>query len=254
MTGAAKLSAELYRLTHRGNPGDIAFYTKLCAEAPRVLELGSGYGRLLGALAHPGRQLVGLENDRALFALGQKSVAALPEATRRGTRLVRGDMRKFEFSHGFERILLPYNGLYCLLGRREALSCFRSVRRALSPGGLFAFDVWNSDAFHEQRLDPSDDGGAEPLFGVSHAKQRFQVFEATAIRKASQRLDVCYAYVPERGDREFHVRLAQRYFLSDELNQLLLRAGFSVVRRYGSFSGQRFSRGAARLVVVAKAR
>jgi tRNA G46 methylase TrmB len=47
------LAAELYRLTHRGNPGDVGFYRKLCSGVQSVLELGCGYGRLLAALAQP---------------------------------------------------------------------------------------------------------------------------------------------------------------------------------------------------------
>ncbi|MCA9640188.1 MAG: class I SAM-dependent methyltransferase, partial [Myxococcales bacterium] len=59
--------AELYELTHRGNPGDVDFYLAACREAHSVLELGSGYGRIAIALAEAGHEVVGVELDPGLL-------------------------------------------------------------------------------------------------------------------------------------------------------------------------------------------
>ena len=48
----------LYASVHRGNPGDVGFYERLCAEARTVLELGCGYGRVLSRLDDGTRALV----------------------------------------------------------------------------------------------------------------------------------------------------------------------------------------------------
>ena len=65
------MSAELYALTHRGNRGDLEFYQRTCRGARSVLELGSGYGRVLTALAGAKRRVVGLERDREFLALAR---------------------------------------------------------------------------------------------------------------------------------------------------------------------------------------
>ena len=43
--------ARLYVAVHEGNPGDVAFYRRCCADAGSVLELGCGDARVLAELA-----------------------------------------------------------------------------------------------------------------------------------------------------------------------------------------------------------
>jgi len=89
------VKAELYALTHRGNPGDVAFYGEVCRGAKSVLELGSGSGRLLTALAGTKRRVVGLELAPELVALAKRNLRALPAAKRKSVRVLKADMRDF---------------------------------------------------------------------------------------------------------------------------------------------------------------
>ncbi len=249
--GLNSLDANLYALTHRGNPGDVEHYVALCRGASSVLELGSGYGRILTALAEPTRTLFGLELDPALLRLGQKAVAALPARRQKSVTIVRGNMQFFELGRRFERVLLPYNALYCLLNLRAVEQCFRAVRAALEPGGLFAFDVWNADRLGEEVLAPVDEDQA--LAAFEHGGRRWVAFESCRSGRVPQRLDVTYTYVPQgRAARRSQV-VQQRYYRSAELLALLRKCGFSVQAKLGGFAGARFSERAQRLVVVARA-
>ena len=245
------MKAELYALTHRGNPGDVAFYRDVCRGASSVLELGSGAGRLLTALASAERELVGLELDHALLRLARRNCGALPPAKRRTLRIVRGDMRDFEVQQRFDRVLLPYNALYCLLGRREALSCFRAARRALAPGGILALDVWNAAPFRRHPARATSDA-REPIVSLRHAGRTWDVFERSRVRSARQRLDVTYSYVPREGGVTRQIPIAQRYYLASELSELLRRAGFVVGARYGDFSRAPFDARSPQLIVLAR--
>jgi len=250
MTSAA-LEAELYALTHRGTPGDLEFYTRVCHGAAAVLELGCGYGRLLHALAQRGRRVLGLDSNRELLALAKRNLRALPKARQRGVELVNADMTRFEFAPGFDRVLLPYNGLYCLLGRRAALACFRAARAALAPNGLFVFDVWNAHAFHRDRAIASSADASEPIVTIQHAGRVWDVFERSRTRRRAQRLDVTYDYLPRGGGKPCQIVIPQRYYLEPELTELLARAGLVAHHRFGDFSGARFSARAEHLIVVA---
>lgn len=247
------MKAELYALTHRGNPGDTAFYREACRGARSVLELGSGSGRMLLALADARRRLTGLELDPELLALAKRNLRALAPAKKKALRLVAGDIRDFEFSEHFERVLLPYNALYCLLSRRAALACFRAARRALAPGGTFVLDVWNAGPFQSRSAKYYVDE-TEPVVTLDHAGRTWDVFERSSVRRARQRLNVTYTYLPREGGPTYQIPIAQRYYSSAEVTELLDSAGFFVEARYGDFSRARFSSRSQQLIVSARAR
>jgi SAM-dependent methyltransferase len=224
---------------------------EVCRGAAQVLELGSGAGRMLRALAQPRRTLCGLELDAGLLRLGREAVAGLPARKRAGVELVRGDMRSFALGQRFERVLLPYNGLYCLLTSRDVERCLRAVHAALVPGGSFAFDVWNADGVAAQGLAPASED--EEVARFEHASRLWRVFESCRSGRGAQRLDVTYTYVPDGRAKARSQLLQQRYLRSVELFGLLETCGFRVTSKLGSFDGARFSARAQRLVVTAQA-
>jgi SAM-dependent methyltransferase len=243
------LDARLYALTHRGNAGDVAHYVRVCRSAKSVLELGAGSGRILTALAKPGREVWGLELDTSLLKLGRSAIKQLAPGARSGVSLVAGDMRRFELPRRFERVILPYNGLYCLLGLPAAAACMRSVHAALQPGGVFAFDVWHADEIHEQGLAPELHD--EERLRFEHAGRTWRVFESCAAARGAQRLDVTYTYAPSgRGSPRVQC-IRQRYYRVPELISLLSGAGLRVRALHGSFSGSRLTKDSSRVVVTA---
>jgi len=252
-----KLEATLYALTHRGNPGDCGFYAKACARGQQVLELGSGYGRLMADLlvgaerSGPNPRYWGLEQDPQLLTLARRALHALSPAQRKQVRLVQGNMCNFELERQFDRIILPYNGLYCLLNHRDILRCLRCVKRHLAPGGEFVFDVWAADRFHRDANSEEyhDDPGA--ILSIATGANTWNVFEKSRLRSRLQRLDVTYAYVSPQHGRCVTIPIAQRYARSSELIDLLSQAGLFVRAKYGSFTKRQFHAESAHLIVRA---
>lgn len=251
--GLNQREAELYALTHRGNAGDREYYARACQGTSSVLELGAGYGRLLPALAGSSREVTALEREPWLLAAARRELEQLPRAQRRAVTLVRGDMQRFELGRRFERIVLPYNGLYCLLGRRALLACFRSVRRHLTPGGLFLFDVWSADAFHRRAGSAGHHDDAGAILTLCRGAQTWDVFESSRLRRRLQRLDVTYTYVSRERGARVDLLLEQRYAPAAELAGLLEQAGLRVAAKYGDFTGGRFGARSVELIVQARA-
>src|SRR5690606_6471542 len=113
----AMQQAELYALLHQGTPGEVEFYRGVCAHVAEVLELGVGAGRIAGALARDGVRVVGVEQDAAMIAIGR---AENPKAK---IEWVTADMRSLNLGRRFERVLLPYNGLYTLASDADVVAC-----------------------------------------------------------------------------------------------------------------------------------
>jgi hypothetical protein len=166
---------------------------------------------------------------------------------------VQGDMRDFELEAPVERVLLPYNALYCLLTKRDALACFRAARRALVLGGGLALDVWNAEPFHRAASIRATAEEREPIVTLRHAGQTWDVFERSRVRRAQQRVDVDYEYVPRKRAQGTEISIAQRYYLAGEIEALLVRAGFALIVRFGDFSGRRFTARSPQLIVLARA-
>jgi SAM-dependent methyltransferase len=226
--------AELYELIHRGTPGDLGFYREACAGARRILELGCGYGRVVSALSELEAEITGLDRDAGLLARAADRVAALPSARRARVHLVVADMTSFDLvvndSPGFDRILIPHSGLYCLLNDEAAVDCFRCVARHLAPGGELLIDAYAADEFHATaKPEAHVDADLSPVVSVEHDAATYDVFERSCWDRTAQRLDVTYEYIPRDGGDALQGSLSHRYLVGQQLTELLERGGLRLV-------------------------
>jgi SAM-dependent methyltransferase len=245
--------AELYELLHSGTPGDLAFYRELCRGTDNVLELGCGYGRVLCALAELDCQLVGMDRNGDLLTRAAHRRDALPADARRRIQLVRGDMRRFDLGRRFDRILIPYSGIYCLLDEHDCVRCLECAARRLAPGGRLIFDAYQADDFHTES-DPCDyrDQTLEPAGGIDHRGVRYDVFERSSWEREQQRLDVVYECVPRGGGAVLQGAIPHRYLLSHQVEGLLARAGLRLLHLYGDYQGSELQRYSELLVAIAE--
>jgi SAM-dependent methyltransferase len=215
-----ELAAELYDAVHRGNPGDLGFYARACDGADRVLELGCGGGRVLAALAETAeRTCVGLDSNRGRLRIARSRGLAR-------CSFVEGDMAAFAFGEVFDRILIPYNGLYCLLEDEEVRRCLACVAAHLAPDGRLIFDVWPADAFHAIPAGPEDlDEAPELVVQIEHRGELLSVFERSLWKHDLQRIDAAYDYRRVDGSLRLCIDLPQRYLLVEQLASQLRDAG-----------------------------
>ncbi|HEY8428323.1 MAG TPA: class I SAM-dependent methyltransferase [Sandaracinaceae bacterium] len=246
------LDPELYDLVHTGTPGDVEHYVRLVG-ARRVLELGCGSGRVLVAMARAGARATGLEHDPGMIAGARARVARAPREIAERITLVEADMARFSLGRHFDRIVAPFASLYCLLSRERVAACFERVRAHLVPGGLFAFDGYAADEFHE-RSRPSDypDDVLEEVAKVTHRGEVLTVFEKSRWDRARQRVDATYLYVGRDGRVRHEAVIGHRYLRRREIEPLLERAGLELVSVAGGFAGEPYEGRRGSLVVIAR--
>lgn len=236
--------ARLYRLVHRGSPGDETFYERVCRDADSILVLACGWGRMLPTLGAPGRKLAAVERDPELLKMARDELSD-------DIQLIESDMVSFDAGGQFQRILVPHNGLWALENEEEVLECFRRVREHLVPGGLLVFDTASLDGFHGAM-------SAEETTDLDHVVtvdapdgETFDVYERRQWEPESQRLVVSYAYVPRSGGPDMEGTVLHHYLLRPQVEQLLGLSGLKVERIEGGFSGEPWSPEAPHLVVTA---
>ncbi|NVB42899.1 class I SAM-dependent methyltransferase [Pseudenhygromyxa sp. WMMC2535] len=251
--------AHLYVALHSGNPGDVDFYRQRCAGAASVLELGCGDARVLAALAEPDRELVGVDLDDGLLALARARLQALPPAQAERAELVRADMgAELELGRRFDRVIIPFGGLYCLLEPAAVDVLLANVARHLGPQGRLILDVWAADGFHAEAepedLDPGwlEHVGAVEVDEGEEESVRYEILERSSWDKAQQRLDVTYLHVPVGGEEAIEGELPQRYLLSEQLGEALSRAGLELESLLGDFEGAAYDEASKLMIVVAR--
>lgn len=116
-----------------------------CAAGARILELGSGTGRLATPLDDAGFQVIALDASPEMLAVAPA-----------GPLAVAADMAVLPIgSNSMSGALIAYNTLLNLASHSQQQQCFAEIARVLCHGGLVAIEAFIADT-----------GGASP-FGVS---------------------------------------------------------------------------------------
>ncbi len=216
--------AQLYELVHRGTAGDLEFYERVCEGTTAVLELGCGYGRVLERLAQPKRVLVGLDLHEGLLARAEARLQGQ-------VKLVRGDMCSFRMRRRFDRVLIPYSGIFCLRDDEAVHKCLQSAWRHLKPGGRLAMDGYVGEVFCD--LEPEEYGDNEALHEVvtiHDGDTMWRVLERSTYDIEQQSLEVTYVHLPDSGESPVEGVIQQRFLLEAQIRAHLEQAGFEVER------------------------
>jgi SAM-dependent methyltransferase len=116
----------------------VEFIASVAAEAGghRLLELGSGTGRLLIPLAQRGFDVEGVE-------LAPEMVAQMREKPG-GTDIpvLVGDMADFDLADKYDVVYLAYNTLFHLETQERQIECLRTATRHLAQGGLLMCEAY----------------------------------------------------------------------------------------------------------------
>ena len=246
-----RLGPRLFSLLHTGTPGDLEYYLAQCEGAESVLELGCGYGRFLLPMLERGLSVTGLELDPDMLEYARQMMARVPEAGP-VARLVEGDMRTFALDCFFDRVLIPFNTLFCLQSDEDVRATLRQVTKHLRPGGKLILDVYHVEA---------EDLGSEPfeeakefLATVDGHGLVAEVYEGGGWEPSLQQVRVEYEFHIQTPDGEQIVPqvISQHYLYPSQLRALLESAGFEIERWDGDIEGAPFVDESSQLVVVAR--
>jgi len=250
------LDAWLYELLHRGQRGDKAFYRRVCEGAAHVLEAGVGWGRLLDPLSRAARRVTGLDQHPGLLARAADRVASLPKSRAARVHLSVADLTTPpDATPPYDRVLLPFNTLFCLPDEAAQRAALTALRRVAAPDARLVLDVYVID---DAPPEP-DDTDFEYLITVLDAAGRVDVYERND-ELPDQRIDVTYrcalfddlsAAEPRRTVEQ---RVSHRYLTPEQLLDLLPACGWSPQRVCGDFAGRDFSPESGVMVIVAAAR
>jgi len=230
----------------------VDFYVDLAREARGdVLELACGTGRvtipIALALAGSGRSVAGLDLAPAMLEVARAKSAAAGVAP----DLISGDMRHFAFDRHFDLIFVARNSLLHLLSTADLVAAFTTIRRHLTPDGVFAFDIFHPDV----RWLAKPAGQRYTLMDVDTATFGLLRVEDVPDYDAALQINrgTWYISTPDTQDA-WVVPLVLRSIFPQELPLLLAAAGLDLVDRFGDVSRSPFSAGSRLQVCLCRRR
>ena len=253
---ALRAIAPWYDLDFGPLTDDVEMYLDLVSDRERVLELGSGSGRIAAPLAEAGCRVTALDSSEAMLAAGD---VRMRDA---GVEVVRGDMRCLSIGGSFDLVLFGLSTFQHLLRRSDQLAALQSARRHLTDDGRLVID-WTAPRPDDVDLSPSVmqlEWVREAPSGELVTKSAAQ--EPTLNRTTGSALDralaiawITYQYdaVNESGlMRRSLARFPLRVNLTaGEMAGLLSEAGLQPVQWFGSWRFDEVGDG-DRLIVVAE--
>ncbi len=223
--------ARLYDATHEGVEGDLDHYRAECPPEATVLELATGTGRILQALI--GRDtLVGIDIDEDRLAIARERCGDDAE-------LICADMQSFRDDRRFDRILLVFNGLYCLPDREALRQTFDTVARHLHPGGRFLCDVYDTAPLDQDALEvgpgPHRDP-AEKIGDLTLDDRTFEVFEENHWFPSERRLEAYFTYVSGPVAEPLVLQVTHHYHRLDEIIAVAREKGLDLIDHRRGFT------------------
>ena len=228
-----------YDHAYKRRRSDTQFYGELAAEhGTPVLELGVGTGRVALSILRRGLDVVGVDPSAPMLERAREKADRLPQSSGR-LELIRGDLRSVRIPQTFDRIISPFNVWMHLYTREDFERACQTVKRHLSPDGIFIFDVLNPDPAALARNPRKVYRGRSfkhPKTGDTH--DYAESFRYGAIDQVQQ----IFMFSQPQGKPEQAVTMevAHRQYFPQEMDALLHYNGFEVLEKWGSFEREPF--------------
>lgn len=208
----------------------IAFYCELAKTVGGpVLEIACGSGLATLPIAALGLDVTGIDLSRPMLE------HARWKAGQQGLQIhwVEADARSFDLGRQHQIILLTGNAFQAFLRREDQVALLTSVRRHLSPSGIFAFETRNPSG-HDLEEQPDEEleysyisvEGHHVFVSFTQAYDPIkQIMYWTTYRR----------WTDANQERQKATHIACRFTHPQELDALLHYNGFRIIQQYGNW-------------------
>lgn len=227
----------------------IAFYSDRAKTfGGPVLEIACGSGLVTIPIARLGLETTGVDLATSMLAHARKKT----EAQGVSVRWVEADARSFDLGTKFQFILLTGNAFQAFLKREDQEALLASVKRHLTPHGIFAFETRNPSG-HDLSNQPEEE------FDQSYTSVEGYRVSVSFTQNYDPLAQVMYWTSYRRwndGERDHkkETHIACRFTHPQELETLLHYNGFEVIQQYGNWGKEPLSRSSPSIISICKVR
>ncbi len=219
---------------------DFAFYLPMILAGPSVLDVGCGTGallRLAREAGHTGR-LVGLDPATGML----EQARARPDV-----EWILGDLSSVPFDGEFDLIVMTGHAFQVLVTDEELRVVLAAARRALTPGGRFAFETRNPSARAWERWTPEH---GTDFTSADGTPMRWESDVETPVTGDIVRFRSTYSSPDWDAPRESHSTL--RFLDRAELNALLTEADLEIEEQFGDWDRSPLTDASPEIISIAR--
>jgi SAM-dependent methyltransferase len=229
---------------HRDIRHDVAFISGLppSGNPPYLLDLGCGTGEHLDLLSKAGFRCTGIDISEDMLAVARKRFPSEIE-------FVRTDMTEIDYSAVFDIVISLFGSFNYMINDSNVIEVLSKVHRALVPGGIGVFEIWNTRPIIKIREKDVDIVSVTDWRGSSITRERgFKLRNDRS--KTVVEVNYRYRISGPKGTKTMRDRHIMRTFTMGEISHFLTRSGFAARHVYSSFQSHPYDENSNRMVVV----
>jgi SAM-dependent methyltransferase len=213
-------------------------FEKYSGGITHVLDLACGTGNITTLLAKRGYDMIGIDSSTDMLSVAASKSEGLP------IQYVCQDMSAFELYGNVDAVICTLDCINYLTKNRDVLKTFRLVEKYLYPNGLFIFDI-NSQYKIENIL-----GNQCYITDLDDVFYTWENFYNEESRICSYNL----TFFVKNGEKYNRVDeyQEQKAYLQDEIEDLIKKAGLSLLGCFDGLSFNKSSEKSERLMFVCK--
>ncbi len=244
-------NAEFYDSIQGEFQKDVNFYLRIIGKGSlKILELGSGTGRIAIPLAKAGHTIYALDNSDDMHNI---LMAKVPTELKNRIIPTKASMTDFNIDVRFDYVILGLNTIFALDEEDDRINCFKLVRKHLKEEGRFLIDFMLPSA--EDLKNTKGKYELSVLEGEEGKKCLSVVFNRYDAKRQIMILNFLSIDIEKDDKAKFFITPAVEYYPSSEEMKLLLRnCGFEIESFWCDYEGTPFEDDATKRDLVICAR
>ena len=229
---------------HRDIQQDISFIINLLGlkKDPSLLDLGCGTGEHLDLLRRAGFRCTGIDISDNMLSIARERFPL-------GIEFTSMNMTDIDYDNEFDMVISLFGSFNYLTHDTHIESLLVKTRKALKPGGLGVFEIWNTPPLIKIKKKDIDLVSVTNYMGAEIKRERgFKLWNN--MDKTVVEVNYRYTITGEQETKTMRDRHIMRTFTTDEIRTFLIKAGFAVKKIFSNFLSEQYDENSNRMVIV----
>lgn len=224
-----------YELLYGDFTADLGIYRSFAKDARRVLDCGSGTGRISFALANSASSVIGLESSASMIAFAKQRAKSF---SYEGLSFLRGDFRHIPQSNYFDRVIVGFGSVNFLLSLDDLHSFFSSAYRSMKQGGRIIVELSTQSTYRAMIVQPKSYPLRELTRTPGNLNLEFPYFSVSVDSDYDAELKILrqirhFQFFDEHQNlvKNDSLHWANKLFDIDEIREIAISVGFASLEK-----------------------